>query len=200
MKNVFLFFLFLTSLCFADVSVRWSMDDANAFLFRDDGTTPLPVGSVMQLIWVPADPSDMSGNTPLPISSPSATNPFLPGGSEQILQEFLLTDEGFIFNQIVTGGDSFIGGFVYTRAFDFQGPSSNFNPSVDSFFYGTSSVISGPLGDTGANPPATFTGHDPFPTSFTLNQEFAAIPEPATLAIAMMGGVVLIGLRRRFRK
>jgi hypothetical protein len=195
MKTTYILFLAILSLkTFAGVTVNWNMNDPADFVYLNDETTPVPFGSVWQLIWME------NFGTP---NSPDSTNPFVPTGGEVLLGSTRIPntdeDDGYVFGVTISDvSTSFVGGFVYTRVFDFQDEISNFDPFVNSFFYGNSSVVSGPLGNTtsGDPSPALPTVHDP--GSFTLNQQFVAIPEPGTLALILMAvGGIVYKLRRR---
>ena len=186
---------FLSANLFAGVTVNWNMNDPSDFVFLDDKSTPVPFGSVWQLIW------REDFGTP---NAPDPLNPFLPTGGEVVLGTTRIpnssNEPGYIFGITISdSSNSYIGGYVYTRVFNFQDDIVNFDPLSDSFSFGNSAVVTGPLGNTtsGDPSPALPTVHDP--KSFILNQQFVAIPEPGTLAMILMavGGIVYKIRRRR---
>lgn len=185
------------SFTYASVEIDWAMVDENSFVFTQDGTTPLPYGSVWQLIWTQNDSSPNPAN-PL--------NPFLPTGGDIVLfttqSPNSFGEDGFVETKVQDSNIGFVGGYVYTRVFNYQGNVDNFDPFLEDVWFGTSSVVSGPLGNVSLPPPdgALSTFHDPFPESFTINQQFLAIPEPGTLFLVGIAGLRGMFVIRRRRK
>jgi hypothetical protein len=173
----------------ASIEVDWSMPDLEDVVYQSDGSTLLPVNSVWQLIWTPDQA--ISGFNPL--------NPFEVDSTEEVLVEYRNPDAGYIFNQnYQTASDTYIGGYVYTRVFDYQGNTSTFNLiDLDGMWYDESTPIDGPLADMG-NPISLKTNHYPFTGENTLSQQYA-IPEPSTLMLTVVALGALYGLRRRVR-
>jgi len=181
-----------------DVEIDWTMPSASDEVYENDGTTLLTVNSVWQLIWTP----DKS------ISSFNSSNPFLPDSSERLLQEYRNTNAGYIENQggsysggdFGLGSDGLVGGYVYSRFFQYQGSTSSFNLNdLDGMYYDESSVIDGPLADTDNDPgpPGISTLHKPSNGATTIQQQFSVIPEPSTIMLVMIAGLVGVACRRR---
>ncbi len=197
----FTFLLFVSNLSYATVTIGWTMPDNADVVLRNplEGGGDLPVNSVWQLIWTPTNS----------ISTIDGFSPFTPTGGEVLLSEYRNPDAGYILNQGGTfvgtdfgeARDFFVGGFVYTRVFDYQGSTSSFDlfNDLDGMWF-FESAISTQLED--GNPPVGSPGlptfHNPSPGQNVVNQQFVAIPEPGTLALIVMAvGGIVYKLRRR---
>jgi len=173
----------------ASIQVTWDMPNETDIVYLNDGVTELPANSVWQLIW-----SSTASTTDF-----NALNPFEPGGSDVLLQEHRNPNPGYIINVNVTNSSSsFVGGYVYTRVFDYQGSTSSFNLlDLDGMWYRTSTVITGPLQNIVGDPPGSPSIHEPFAGAVQLNQQYV-IPEPGTIGLLVFGGLTaMVAYRRR---
>ena len=175
----------------ATISIEWG---TMGTIYMNDGTTALPVGSIVQLIWSP----DAT------ISNPNAYDALIPDSTEVLLKQTTLSSDGAFYDATTTYveldysiGDTngFVGGYVYTRVFDYLG--SNGSPTNDTWFGNDASptLISGSQHSVPAANPAwiDITNGD----SFTLNDQ-VVVPEPTTMAIMGIGLLTLVS--RRFRR
>ncbi len=189
MKKLLLFASLVIASVNASVSVTWDMPDFADELYRANGVDLIPSNSVWQLIWSPDNA----------VSSFNATNPFLPDASESLLSEHRNSNPGYITGLAFTEpSDTYVGGYVYTRVFDYQGSTSSFNLNdLDGMWYINSTPIDGPLQKIDNIPPGAPTDHVPF-TGFNQVDSQFLIPEPGTLAMLGAGvAVVVFGVRRR---
>ncbi|MDF3131173.1 PEP-CTERM sorting domain-containing protein [Kiritimatiellaeota bacterium B1221] len=203
-KILFILFSFIGSIGFATITVDWTMPDLADIVLRSDNVTPLPENSVWQLIWSPDEV----------ISPFNSLNPFEVDSSELLLDEVRnsaaidgVPGTGFIFDRGGSYGssaDTLVGGYVYTRVFDYQGSTSSFNLiDLDGMFYAESSSFEGPLNDTDTDPGPSAGDpnlHVPFTGTNVVDQTFTIIPEPTTMAVLLMGILGLVGFRKHLRK
>ncbi len=177
---------------FGTITVNWDMPNLTDLVLRNplNGGGDLPVNSVWQLIWSPNNS----------ISSFNPSNPFQPSGGEFLLKEVRNANPGYITSQggsfvenappFNLAADAFVGGFVYSRIFDYTGSTSSFNVmDLDGMWYRESVAITGPLADTDANqgPPGSPSSHNPSLGTTVMNQQFFAIPEPSVLGMLFLG-------------
>jgi len=185
------------------ISISWSQGSGDLLRNPDLGGGPIPVNSLYLLYWSPV-------STPTDISQPTS-NPFAPNSGEYLLDFVRNVDPGFFefaggtytdTDYNASGITNFGNGFVYTRAFDYQGVFSyNSTTSIYSFdftgmddiWYTTSSStqIVGLV-------PAPSTSHNPFDgANVTLNSLYV-IPEPGTIGLLVFGGLTaMVAYRRR---
>lgn len=177
----------------ASVSGTWSMPNLSDEVFKDDGTTPLEANSVWQLIWSPDNA----------ISAFDPSNPFVVDSSEVLFQSINNSDGSFVNGLLFSdGSDLYVGGYVYTRAFDYTGLTSNFLVDTtpgDQFMF-VESVLSGPLEKIDDSPAGNPTTHNPYVGLTVVDQTFTAIPEPTTLAVLIVGILGICGFRKHIRK
>ena len=199
MKKIIICLLvtFSSSLVFASVTVNWSMPNASDAVFLP--ATNLPDNSLWQLIW---------SSTNLSTQSLNPVSPFIPQGGEVLLDEARNSGGGFIFNlcgpydatNYSLPANTFVGGYVYTRVFDFQGNTSSFTVSeIDNMLF-QESTFSAQLQDT-STPTGFPTDHFPFTGSgAVIMSQVNVIPEPTTIAILLMGIFGLVGFRKHLSK
>jgi hypothetical protein len=176
----------------ATISIEWF---TYGELRLSDGTTPLPVGSITQLIWSPD-----SG-----ISSLLWSDPLTPQGGEVLLRQYTNVIAGRVFvpaqdyveaDYGIGDTNGFAGGYAYMRVFDYLGASGT--PTNGTWFGEGQLPIPGPIGSQHQSPAPTSTLVDPTGgDSFTLDQQI--VPEPATWALLGFG-VLVMAARRRFVK
>lgn len=185
----FLVLAFFSEVAMASISGTWSMPNSSDEVFKENGTTPLVANSVWQLIWSPDNA----------ISPFNPSNPFEVDSSEVIFQSFNNPDGSFVDGlNFSDAGDTYVGGFVYTRAFDYTGSTSSFNLiDLDGMKY-IESGLSGPLEKIDGIPAGSPTTHNPFVGPNVVDQTFV-IPEPTTVAVLLMGIVGIFGFRRYLR-
>ena len=176
----------------ATISVEWGVDGT---IYRSDGVTPLPTGSILQLIWS----VDALISTP-----PAGSNYLIPTDGEVLLKQITLASDGSFYDGSTTYDELdydkadtnyFVGGYVYTRVFDQLGSGT---PTNDTWFGdgpASLTLVSGSQHVTPKPLPVytDITGGE----SFTLNQQ-VVIPEPTTMAIMGIGLLTLVS--RRFRR
>lgn len=188
-------FLCFTAVGYSDVQINW----ANTNPINNNSGNPIAPGSIFQLIWtatptiVPFDP--LNALTPGPGSilldqqRNSAPNPVFPGQLLLSAQVYNSVDFGLLPGQLV-------GGHVFVRVFDYQGSASQL---PDNIFY-IEGALSGPLPnrfDIPAPTPATANITAGGPVQMV--DQFVAIPEPGTVALFLMGGVMMMIRHRRKR-
>lgn len=183
-------FLISTLLAHATISVNWVSTSGNIKL--SDATTPLPVGSFAQLIH--------AGNNNT-ISTFNAADPFTVSGDDTVIETHVTTFAGFILptpqpttvDATTFGGseDEFVGGRVYVRIFN-----SALSGSVTE--YGETSLSSA----TGDQDPTA--GPAAFPTTIdasgTTLMSLAAVPEPSSLALVILGSIVGLWRHRKLHE
>ena len=190
-----LVFLLLFSLgAIASISVDWF---TYGTIYMNDGTTPLPVGSIAQLIW--------TSDSTISAAATNGANVLVPTGGEILLSQIALTDEGAIYEGAATYneedywiGDTnyFANGYVYTRVFAYLASSGV--PTNDTWYGEGPVTTDGPISSQHASSPPAPTPTDiTGANSFTLNQQ-VVIPEPTTMAIMGIGLLTLAS--RRFRR
>ena len=173
---------------FATISVNWFTFGT---IYLSDGTTPLPVGSIAQLIWTP-DPA---------ISPFSSTDALIPDSSERLLLQIATTDPGAIYygttNFVeeeygLSDTNYFANGYVYTRVFNYL--LANGSPSYDTDWGDGPRPPDGPV----ASQHAPSTPPEPTLADITGGDSYIIVPEPTTATIL---GISLVTLAaRRFRK
>ncbi len=190
---------FLVAVCVASatVQVTWSWDEnAQNYVYQDDGSTLLPAGSIVQLIYVPFGGVN-TGYDPVDPLTPNAGN---------ILLDTMSTSGDGYWNfgtlQYPVPGvvGQYVGGYVFQRVFDT--PFGN-DPADGSYYAdGPFSLV---LGDADAIPaPAptvsflwTSPGAWPSPGGFTLTEQLSVVPEPTTWALIGIGALAIMIRRRR---
>lgn len=197
-KLITIFCIFVSQLASATVTINWSMPNENDEVFLP-GASPLPDNSLWQLIW-------SSSNSVPQVINPF--EPFTPTGGEVLLDEGRNNGGGFIFN---LGGtysgtdysrpvDAFVGGYTYTRVFDFQGDSNSFAVVDISDMLYEESGFSNQLTDT-STAQSFPVDHYPFVNEgVTFLSQVNVIPEPTTLITLLVGIVGLLGFRRHLQK
>ena len=178
---------------YATVSINWfTFENVNESLL--DGGGLLPTNSIWQLIWSPDAAIDLIDQS----------DPLTPQGSEILLLEFRNTTAGRNFTSTASydatdpmyglAEDDFVGGYVYSRIFNYQGVGT---PGVGTWFYEGLSTPDGPLDDIDPGPGST-TLHDPTGgVAINLNQQIL-VPEPHSLLLFALGAVV-VWIRHRRR-
>ena len=179
----------------ASISVDWF---SYGTIYLNDGTTPLPVGSIAQLIWSrdatisPYNPTDalvVDTNEVLLAQVATAAGDDFPiqlGTVQYDEETYSISDTNFFAN-----------GYVYVRVFDYL--QANGTPTNGTWF--VEAAVSGPIYSQhagGGNPPATavdITGGSGY--SISLNDQ-VVVPEPTTMAIMGIGLLTLVS--RRFRR
>lgn len=109
-------FLFCVSLllggsALADVGVNWEQDSNLVHhVYKSDQTTPLPVGSVIQLIWTPV----------ASINPINPMDPLVPSGAGEVVLTNSVANAapGTILYMGLQFADTYTNGYVYTRVFD----------------------------------------------------------------------------------
>ena len=191
-RFVYYFFLCLGSSSLATISVDWT---TYGTIYLSDGITPLPIGSIAQLIWSPDST----------ISQFNEIDALVPDSSEILLLQIATTDPGAIYygttNFVeeeygLSNTNYFANGYVYTRLFNY--PATNGSPPSGTQYGDGPSPATGPIPSqhTDLTIPwptvADITGGD----SYIIVPE--SVPEPTTATI--MGMSVLTLALRRFRK
>ena len=171
----------------ATISVDWT---TYGTIYLNDGTTPLPIGSIAQLIWSP-DPT---------ISEFSPTDALIPDSSEVLLLQIATTDPGAIYYGVTSFIESdyglsdtnyFADGYVYMRVFDYLLTNGTPTPGTQ---YGE-----GPNPTVTGSVPSQHTAIPPLPTTVDITDgNYFIIPEPASMAIMGVGLLTLTA--RRFRR
>lgn len=174
----------------ASTQVYWDMPNIVDEVFKIDNVTPLSANSVWQLIWTPDGV----------ISSFNSANPFEVDSSEVVMFEFNNPNGSYVLGETVNeASDVYVGGYVYTRVFDYTGATSGFNlVDLDGMMYAESGV-SGQLEKIDAVPAGSITTHNPFAGPTVVDQTFHVVPEPASIAFLLMGFGGLVGFRKRKR-
>jgi len=169
----------------ATISVNWNTPTGGIKL--SDGSTDLPVGSFAQLIYAGAD------NT---AGSFDAGDPFAVSGDDIVIGTHTTTFAGFLIPGATTADatdfamseDAFVGGNVFIRIFD-----STISASVTEF---SESGLSPALVD---QDPAI--GAPPGPQNFDVSGTMlAAVPEPSSLALVVLGAIVGLWRHRKLHE
>ncbi|ADE54021.1 hypothetical protein [Coraliomargarita akajimensis] len=197
-KHLTLLSLIFSTVCaWGNISINWTMPDLSDEIYQQGGTALLPANSVWQLIWTPDNA----------ISAFDATDPFNPHSSEILLEELRNADAGYIFGQggsydgtnFGVGEDGLVGGYVYTRVFDYTGDTSSFNlVDLDGMYYAESEVA-GALQKTDAPTFGPATLHVPFDGANSVDQQFV-VPESSAYALILGLVGLSFGVCRRSRR
>ncbi len=184
----------------ATIQVTWYWDIwTTGNVMRNDGITPLPANSIVQLIYSQAGV----------LGALDPYNPLTPTGDNQLLDTRATAQSGgnayWNYGTVTYGGSGdYVGGYVFQRVFDTTYGSAPLDGSYYSDYYGypAGMVRAGPTEDADSSPfnptvSALFNAVDlggGTPTNLVLNQ-MCLIPEPATLTL-MGFGLAALGLRR----
>lgn len=169
----------------ATINITWNWDEsAAAGMFLSDGTTLLPIGSIVQILFT-ADAALGGVNLADPLGAPAG---------DTLIAQANTAGAGFYLNGPANYGalGEYVGGFVYQRIF-----TSDISPTTGEYAIG--------LHLHGASPANTATaeGSTVFSFAWDSNLEaqptfIAVIPEPSTIMLSILGlGVIMV---RRFRK
>ena len=173
---------------FATISVNWFTIGT---IYLGDGTTPLPAGSIAQLIWTP-DPT---------ISTFNPADALIPDSSEVLLLQVAITYAGGIEvgtqNYVeadygISDTNWFAQGYVYTRVFNYL--MANGSPTYGTDWGDGPRPPDGPI----ASQHAPSTPPEPTLADITGGDSYIIVPEPTTATI--MGISLLTLALRRFRK
>ena len=189
--------LMATCVALATVNVYWTWDEnTQNYVYQDDGTTLLPAGSIVQLIYVPFGGVNTGYDN---------TDPLTPNPGNTVLATFSTSGDGYWFydvNQFPVPGvaGQYVGGYVFQRVFDT--PFGN-DPADGSYY--ADGPLSAALGNADANPaPAPtvsffFQSSAPWPSpgGFTLTEQLSVVPEPTTWALIGIGALAIFIRRRR---
>ncbi len=189
--------IFAFIVTFATVSIA---DSAFAFIdtygvYLSDGTTPVPAGSLVQLIWT----SDNAYHPAVEGQLDAAG--YLTSGDYIFYQGSCPANGGWlgdldgtaIYDETDTGGTYIPSGYVYARVFN----TLTTSPTAGTWFVQSSLV---PVVNEQTNTPADPLDRvDIAPTagSGTMNQQVSAVPEPASVAMFGLGAVAVLFWRRR---
>ena len=178
----------------ASISIDWF---TYGTIYLNDGTTPLPAGSIAQLIWSqdatmsPYNPTDalvVNSNEVLLAQIATAAgddNPIQIGAAQYDEETYGISDTNYFAN-----------GYVYVRVFDYL--QANGTPTNDTWFI--EATVTGPVYSQHASSPPASTSVDitgGFGNSVSLNDQ-VVVPEPTTMAIMGIGLLTLVS--RRFRR
>lgn len=171
----------------AMINVYWSSDEnASQYVVLDNGTTPLPVNSIVQLIY---SPDGIIGEL-------NFANPLVPTGGDQLLMTYNNTVSGYWVNVMTNFGSAvgdFVGGYLYSRIFNVQAGDT---PTVGDYY-----VDGAIYGATVESPTINYAyafSSDEIGGPLVVNT-IIAVPEPGTIALAFtaMGFFVIRLLRRK---
>lgn len=187
--------LMVASVAWATVSIDWYWDlNANQFVYQNDGSTLLPLNSIIQLIFSPTGVN----------TGPSGTAPLVPAVGNTVLASMPLNGIfGFpgawnfgVANYPVPGvPGQYVGGYVFQRVFDTLWGNS---PTDQSFYADGPMSLALANADGDPTPPADVSYF--FASSgsgYVLSQRVTIIPEPTTWALMGIGALAMIIRRRR---
>ncbi len=180
---IILLAVFAARSSWATISVNWASDqNNNQFIVQLDGTTPLPVNSIIQFLY------SASGA----IGALNPSDPLIPQGDNVLLTTYYNTSAGYWVGVTKDYGSStgeYVGGYLFVRIFDVQQGDT---PTVGDYY------VDGMLsGTTVESPTLNYVYAFSSDGSPLLVDTIIAVPEPATIGLAFTAiGLFVI---RRFR-